>query len=427
MAVLLLMNLCASVCVSLYAISLAKREGGAAKICVLSIVGGLLSGLLFFVPVFLQFGLMLLGLLLLWPFVEVYRAWKDRSTLPLEQRARAAAAVWRHFLIGLAVAAPVLIYGSILCWQVLEWREFARLRQMYPLESIAARLDYEHKLGTVAKRAAAAAPSLSFATSTQLDQLDGRDSFHYRRSLQLQRLHEQTSYEFSVAEGFGPVRMISVKPRAENLFEADAGPISVEPPANGDRPAMADDSGSAADERRPAHVVAPQKDQLESLHWNGRDDFLNPDRFGYVRDRDHVAGFQSHRFTATPFSGDKSWQASWRLVRLELIGLLKYGMPKAYVSKYLPHLEQLGKAATRDVDAFEADALLRLQTREDIVIDQSPNKIRMVGSLRAGTSCIECHDVRRGELLGALTYEFVPKETKRTPDRPVGGVTVDWR
>jgi len=40
--------------------------------------------------------------------------------------------------------------------------------------------------------------------------------------------------------------------------------------------------------------------------------------------------------------------------------------------------------------------------------DDAPNRIRMVGSLRAGKDCMECHSVRRGELLGAFSYELVP-------------------
>ena len=70
------------------------------------------------------------------------------------------------------------------------------------------------------------------------------------------------------------------------------------------------------------------------------------------------------------------------------------------------------------MDAFESAALARLRTQEDIVIDETPSRIRMVGSLRAGQTCIECHDVRRGELLGALTYEFAPLKTKPSRSLP---------
>jgi len=42
------------------------------------------------------------------------------------------------------------------------------------------------------------------------------------------------------------------------------------------------------------------------------------------------------------------------------------------------------------------------------MIDDSADRIRMVGSLRAAKNCLDCHSVQRGELLGAQTYEIVP-------------------
>ena len=323
----------------------------------------------------------------------------------------------RRCLTAWVIVAPLISYGSILCWQVLEWREFARLRQMYPMESMATRLEYEHKAGAAAKTAPHAAPNLSFATARQLDDLDQRSDYN-RRSMRLRKLHEQTTLDFSVAQGFGPVRMIEVKPRAENLFEADVGPILLDAPVKNFSLGTADDAGSAADENERSAANPLAKDLLESLHWHGRDDFLNADRVGYVRDRGHVAGFQSHRFTMMPATSDRSWQTAWRIARLELIGLLKYDKPKAYVSEFLPRLDELGDAATRDLNEFESAALVRLRTQEDIVIDETPSRIRMLGSLRAGNTCIECHDVRRGELLGALSYEFVLLKTKPSPSHP---------
>jgi hypothetical protein len=47
-----------------------------------------------------------------------------------------------------------------------------------------------------------------------------------------------------------------------------------------------------------------------------------------------------------------------------------------------------------------------LQSDEDVVIDESVDHIRMVGSLRAAKSCLACHSVHRGDLLGAFTYEL---------------------
>ena len=98
---------------------------------------------------------------------------------------------------------------------------------------------------------------------------------------------------------------------------------------------------------------------------------------------------------------------NFQLVRLELVSLLKHETPVAYVSKHLPQMDELRDAPTRPLDDFERHALDRLRSDEDLVIDDAPNRIRMVGSLRAGKDCMECHSVRRGELLGAFSYELI--------------------
>ena len=46
------------------------------------------------------------------------------------------------------------------------------------------------------------------------------------------------------------------------------------------------------------------------------------------------------------------------------------------------------------------------------MIDEQPRRIRLLGSLRAGSDCLQCHDVQRGELLGCLSYELVPVENQ---------------
>jgi hypothetical protein len=152
-------------------------------------------------------------------------------------------------------------------------------------------------------------------------------------------------------------------------------------------------------------------------------DFVDPDRIGYVQDRDHVAGFQSHRFTRIPEIGApySQPQSSWKLARLELVSLLRHESPLAYVSRHLPQMDELRDAPTRPLDSFERESLVRLKSDEDIVTDESPERIRMIGSLRAARSCLDCHSVERGVLLGALTYELVPAKPNRKQEsaRPV--------
>ena len=63
---------------------------------------------------------------------------------------------------------------------------------------------------------------------------------------------------------------------------------------------------------------------------------MNPEGFGYVKDRKHVAGFQSHGFTKVPEAADE-----WKVATVDLVGLLLHDKPVVYVSEKLP---QIGRA-----------------------------------------------------------------------------------
>jgi hypothetical protein len=155
-------------------------------------------------------------------------------------------------------------------------------------------------------------------------------------------------------------------------------------------------------------IPGVDQDKLLSLHDQGLADFLNSERMGYVKDREHVAGFDSHRFKQVPelyASGDSQ---RWVVQRLELVGLLSHDRPVVYVTEHLPDLEELGDAAVRELDEFEQDALRQLRTERDIVTADHGSSIRMLGAVRASQSCLECHQVQRGELLGAFSYVMAP-------------------
>jgi hypothetical protein len=230
----------------------------------------------------------------------------------------------------------------------------------------------------------------------------------------LASLHTRKSNEFAIAQGFGRVRMMPGFVSEKGIELPPVEPISMPtdavPPYNPEyelsKP-LADD-GKAGSRR-------PLQDELLSLHDTGMDDFVDPDRIGYVQDRDHVAGFQSHRFTTMPQLSEQRDQppSSWKIVRLELVSLLKHETPVAYLSKNLPQMDELKTAPIRPLDPFEQRSLAGLRSDKDILIDETPDRIRMVGSLRASKTCLECHSVRRGDLLGALTYELVPSKPVR--------------
>ena len=78
--------------------------------------------------------------------------------------------------------------------------------------------------------------------------------------------------------------------------------------------------------------------------------------------------------------------------------------PVAYRSEHLPRMDELRDAPTRPLNTFEQQALAELRRGQDIEIGTTPDRIRLLGSIRAVKHCLSCHDVERGELLGAFSY-----------------------
>ena len=125
-------------------------------------------------------------------------------------------------------------------------------------------------------------------------------------------------------------------------------------------------------------------------------DFANPRGFGYVRDRDHVAGFESHGFTELPAN---------TIARLELVSLLMHDEPAVYVSDHLPEMTRLRGVPTRPLDEFEATGVANLRQGEDL-FESASHPARLLGSLRNAQQCVACHGGSRGDLLGAFSYTF---------------------
>jgi hypothetical protein len=233
------------------------------------------------------------------------------------------------------------------------------------------------------------------------------------RQIQLRRLHHHTTNDFVTATGFGADRMTGLYVRDYHLELAPAEPVRL---TSAEYQPETADAPPAADAALPPR---PQVQELEKLHGNGFWDFLDPDRIGYVRDRDHVAGFVPHRFTQVPKLGNhESENKDWRVTRLELVSLLRHETPVAYVSPHLPRMDELIDAPTRPLEPFEIDALARLHSEEELVVDNDAQHIRMVGALRAAKDCLACHSVRSGALLGAFSYELRPAKESLKPRPP---------
>ena len=135
--------------------------------------------------------------------------------------------------------------------------------------------------------------------------------------------------------------------------------------------------------------------------------FLDPFNFGYVRDRDHVVGFRPHQFRKEADAPQR-----WKVERLELVGLLKYDDPVVYLSENLPAMDELRDAPTRPLDTFESEALAKLRRGEDLMVQDHPDHMRVLGSIHAVKQCVRCHHAERGDLLGAFSYRLARETVK---------------
>jgi hypothetical protein len=135
------------------------------------------------------------------------------------------------------------------------------------------------------------------------------------------------------------------------------------------------------------------------MHEAGVVDFVYPDRFGFFKDRRHVAGFQPHRFSEIP-----PFPTRLRLQTIDLVGLVRHEEPVAYVSDSLPSMEELREAPTRPLDPFEELGLKALRGGDTLFVRDTTGGLRALGAIRSVKQCLACHGGQRGDLLGAFSY-----------------------
>jgi hypothetical protein len=298
----------------------------------------------------------------------------------------------RWFLAS-SLGATLVAYG-IVGWfiGVAEVREWEQLKAAYPMESLAGRLAYEHRRRQDADPAAHDPDRLALVDAAFKEKSGW---WPRRRVSALERLHAGAVEQFVNSPGFGVARM-RLQPSPSTLRATDE-PGEALPQRS--RPYVPPEPG-------PVDVMAAEPD-FTKAHIDNMLTFLDPQSFGYVCDRDHVAGFQPHQFRREPDAPQR-----WQIERLELVSLLKHDQPVVYLSENLPRMDELRKAATRPLDAFEQQALAALRRGEDLTAQDGSERMRMFGSLRAAQQCVRCHDVERGDLLGAFSYQLIRQDVK---------------
>lgn len=285
--------------------------------------------------------------------------------------------------------------------------ELERLREAFPIESLANRLAYEAK---PAARAQAAPQPLSPEVADELvDFADSAERTRWRSDYALRRIHSREYENFIRASGFGIDRM----PRP-SMASLETPPLQ--------------DIGFdqlAAERARPPEQYYSRDwrvwrdgpvNEPEEMHRAFRNDFLNAQGFGVVISHlVEVVGFVNHAMHFAPAELIEQ-SPRWSVERMELVSLLRFDQPRVYVLEHLPRMDQLSgdDVPTRDLDDFEKTALPRLESDEDVVIEERDGATRMLGSLRAATQCLECHSVPHGALLGAFTYVLHPVTAETT-------------
>lgn len=229
------------------------------------------------------------------------------------------------------MAATLAVYGVT---AGKEFYEDAHLRQQYPLESVASRLAYESQPSPHVHQSNT--PPADHQVEFLEDTIDHWKP-HWRSSHLEMRgdmarveglrvIHASYVEQFISSQGFGVGRMRVSSPQGSLRHEKPDPPVPLP-----DR--LYEDPLEIEEELRLPRPADPGPGigyPLQSFH---RDSFLNfvfVAGFGYVADRDHVAGFRPHQFRSPPKPiAPVGSCVTWRVRGLDLISLLKHVEPVA--------------------------------------------------------------------------------------------------
>jgi hypothetical protein len=283
-----------------------------------------------------------------------------------------------------------VVYGLSFKQGAAEVQRLQALKARFPFESLSSRLAFEKQNLPPNGKSMDPIHLNTIVTTDLYEQDDYYERRYYGRARGLRELHENARFHFARAAGFGFARMGSLTYMVDDW----------EPRVPFEMP-YGVDLGSS-----------PDRTNLYGVHRKVLTNFASPDRMGYARNVNEVAGFESHGLEDPP-----KWQSStddaplaWHVTRLELVSLLRHEEPRVYVAKTMPEMDKLADIPTRALSDFEKDALTQIATQKDIVFRDDADHVLMVGALRAGKTCLECHEGQRGKLLGAFSYEITPIE-----------------
>ena len=274
-------------------------------------------------------------------------------------------------------------------------RSVQQERERYPVVSLESRLAWE--------REPLPSPKATSGLAELQELYDGTTTGVWGRRSRagaLRQLHENFVGRFVNAPGFGAGRL----GLAPGIVEPEVDSVPL--PA----PATSSDSGSRSAEFWPGPEAEGEED-LRQLHRTTHLGFAHPYEFGYVPGFRQAAGFVPHHFRSDDrlpgYPGRWHRPRNLSIRRLELVSLLKQDEPGVYVTENFPRMDELADAPLRPLDEFEAKNLPELRDGAELRAERLGRYARMLGAIRAVDQCLGCHDAKRGDLLGAFSYELV--------------------
>lgn len=296
---------------------------------------------------------------------------------------------FRRRSIALGTAYLLVLSSAVgMAWS--DSNRLARLREQHPVVSLEERIPIRH----------AAAPTQALTADVQHGltrfESDIQEKSNAMRQYGLRSLHESTVDQFISSPGFGVARGREIFRPSENNLKPRWQAQKILP-----QPHRRELSAGEAEDPRAEPLAS--EPALENLHRDNVVEFVNPEGFGYVREK-QVAGFVSHQFRSPPAAAE-----NWSIATVDLVGLLLSESPRVYESKNLPRMDELKNAPTRPLDRFERDSLEKLKSGEDLIVASTASGVRMLGAIRSAKQCLQCHQGNRGDLLGAFTYRLERK------------------
>lgn len=271
----------------------------------------------------------------------------------------------------LACLIPLALY---------EQHQLKKVEERFSIESLAGRLGPGRTLRSSSRNSA-------YFAQTE-DQLKFSGARAVVRLNQLNFLHKEEVQRFVNSSGFGVSRFIR-RPKLNVLVrESQDYPVIRQAVSEPESP-----SGEPGTRFVPG-ILAGQP--LYDLHQRSIVDFANVAGYGRMMSPLQFVGFLPHGFRESP--------DPIRVQSIELVSLVLHDPPVVYQSEYLPRMDKLRGARTRPLDSLEVAGLAALQGDEDLYVEETAQRVRLLGAVRNVEQCIQCHGGERGDLLGAFSY-----------------------